>query len=69
MQLEIVSPKTVGFSRHRLTRIRPVMQKYIDEGKVAGFITLIYRRGHIAPLEKFGLNDKTHHECCCHDAL
>ena len=57
MQLEIVSPKTVGFSRHRLTRIRPVMQNYIDEGKVAGFITLIYRRGHIAHFEKFGLKD------------
>ena len=57
MQLEIVSPKTVGFSRHRLARIRPVMQNYIDEGKVAGFITLIYRRGHIAHFEKFGLKD------------
>ena len=60
MQLEIVSPKTVGFSRHRLARIRPVMQNYIDEGKVAGFITLIYRRGHIAHFEKFGLKDDIH---------
>ncbi|HIC01623.1 TPA: class A beta-lactamase-related serine hydrolase [Candidatus Poribacteria bacterium] len=60
MRLETVSPETVGLSRHRLTRIRPVMQSYIDDEKVVGFITLIYRRGHVAHLEKFGCKDDVH---------
>ena len=60
MQLETVPPETIGLSRHRLTRIRPVMQSYIDEKKAAGFITLIYRRGHIGHLEKFGQKDNIH---------
>ena len=60
MRLETVSPETVGLSSHRLTRIRPVMQSYIDDEKVVGFITLIYRRGHVAHLEKFGCKDDVH---------
>ena len=60
MQLETVPPETIGLSRHRLARIRPVMQSYIDEEKAAGFITLIYRRGHIGHLEKFGQKDNIH---------
>ncbi|MFN8493345.1 MAG: serine hydrolase domain-containing protein [Caldilineaceae bacterium] len=50
-----VKPETVGFSSKRLARINTVMQRYVDEQKVAGFVTLIARRSQIVHFEKFGM--------------
>ncbi len=50
-------PEDVGFSSHRLARIRPAMQRYVDEKKLAGIITLIARRGQVVHLEKVGMAD------------
>jgi len=33
--MEAVMPGDVGFSAERLERIRPAMQRYVDEGKLA----------------------------------
>jgi CubicO group peptidase (beta-lactamase class C family) len=54
-------PKTaesVGFSSERLDRIAPVMQSYIDQGKLAGTLTLVARNGKIAYLNAQGMQDK-----------
>ena len=51
------SPSSVGFDPARLDRIKPLMQKYVDSGKIAGHSTLIARRGKIAHLECFGSAD------------
>src|SRR5215813_6463138 len=50
-------PDEVGLSSKRLERIRPVMQRYIDEKKVAGIITAVARHGRLAHFECFGAMD------------
>jgi len=37
--MNIVSPESVGFSSARLGRINTVMQRYVDERKLAGMVT------------------------------
>ena len=49
--------KSVGFSSERLDRIAPVMQSYIDQGKLAGTLTLVARNGKIAYLNAQGMQD------------
>ncbi|GAC17130.1 serine hydrolase domain-containing protein [Paraglaciecola arctica] len=48
----------VGFSAERLDRIAPVMQSYIDQGKLAGTLTLVAKDGKIAYLNAQGMQDK-----------
>jgi CubicO group peptidase (beta-lactamase class C family) len=50
--------ESVGFSSERLNRIAPVMQGYIDQGKLAGTLTLVARNGKIAYLNAQGMQDK-----------
>jgi len=49
-----VTPETVGLSSSRLTRLSPIMQRYVDQGTFAGIVTLIARKGQVAHLEAFG---------------
>ncbi len=53
----IVEPEGLGFSSHRLARINTAMQRYVDEKKLAGIVTLIARRGQVVHFEKFGMAD------------
>ena len=53
-----VTPEKAGFSSARLARIRPAMQRYIDQQKLAGIITMITRRGQTVHLEKVGMMDE-----------
>ncbi len=50
-------PEELGFSSERLLRINDLMERYVEEGKVAGFVTLVARRGKIAYFDKFGYQD------------
>ena len=52
--LDTAKPESVGMSTERLNRIAPAMQRYIDEGLVAGTVTLVARRGQIVHLEARG---------------
>ncbi len=52
--MKTCSPEQVGFSAQRLARIRPVLQRHVDDGTIAGFVTLIARHGQIAHLESIG---------------
>lgn len=56
--MNIVKPETVGLSATRLQRIRAMTGRYVDEGKFAGIVTLIARRGAVAHLECVGLADR-----------
>jgi CubicO group peptidase (beta-lactamase class C family) len=53
--MDIVKPESQGFSSPRLKRIAPVMQRYIDEKKLAGISSLIARRGQVVHFEQFGM--------------
>jgi len=50
-------PQEVGVSAERLERIRPVMQAYVDDGRIAGILTVVARRGKIVHFETVGMRD------------
>ncbi|MEM7097228.1 MAG: serine hydrolase domain-containing protein [Pseudomonadota bacterium] len=47
-------PEREGFSSERLQRITDITQRYVDEGKLAGVITMVARRGKIVHFEAVG---------------
>jgi CubicO group peptidase (beta-lactamase class C family) len=51
------SPDSVGLSAERLERLSDALQAYVDDGKVAGSVTLVARRGRVAYFEAFGSRD------------
>ncbi len=55
--MNIAAPEALGFSSERLARLAPAMQRYVDDKKLAGIVTLIARRGQLAHFEKFGWAD------------
>ena len=51
------APHKVGFSAERLERISSTAQGFIDEGQVAGAVTLVARHGKVAHFEAYGAMD------------
>jgi CubicO group peptidase (beta-lactamase class C family) len=54
---EIITPEEVGMSSKRLELIKPVMQAYVDQKKLAGLITMIARKGKVTHFERVGQMD------------
>lgn len=52
-----VSPEDVGFSTARLDRLSRAMQGLVDEGKLAGIVTMVARHGKVPHFETFGNQD------------
>ncbi len=52
-----VAPETVGISSERLARIKPAMQKFVEQQRAPGFITAIARRGKLVHFETMGYMD------------
>ena len=50
-------PEDVGMSTSRLGRIAPVMQRWVDDGKIPCALTMIAREGRLVHFEKFGTQD------------
>lgn len=55
--INVVEPERVGMISNRLERIGPVMQTYVDSGKIAGLSTLITRRGKAVHFGQVGMMD------------
>jgi CubicO group peptidase (beta-lactamase class C family) len=55
--MNTVTPEEVGLSSTRLEHLRTVAQGYVDQGKLAGLITLVARRGRVAHFECYGMMD------------
>ena len=53
----ISEPEKMGFSTERLVRVNEFMERYVSEGKVAGFVTLVARRNEVIYFNKFGYQD------------
>ncbi len=56
--LQTAAPESVGLSTERLERLSDALQKYIDDGQLAGSVTLVARRGNVAYFEAFGQRDR-----------
>jgi CubicO group peptidase (beta-lactamase class C family) len=67
--LPSVDPAQVGLSAERLERIDKVMQNHVDEGRIAGAIGLIARRGKVAYLSTWGHSDREAKKEMAPDAL
>ena len=50
-------PEDVDMSSSRLERIAPVMQGYVDNGKIPCALTMIARGGKLVHFEKFGMQN------------
>ena len=55
--LSNAKPEDVGMSSERLKRLTAVMEQYTKDGKMAGNVTLVARKGKIVYLEAFGDSD------------
>ena len=55
--LPTASPESAGMSAERLARIGPAVQAYVDDGRVAGVMTMVARRGQVVHWEAAGLRD------------
>jgi len=56
--LTAAKPETVGMSSERLGRLTDALQHYVDDGRLAGAVAIVARRGKIAYLEAVGYRDK-----------
>jgi CubicO group peptidase (beta-lactamase class C family) len=54
----VVKPETVGLSSDRLERIATSVQRSIDDKRIAGAVTLVARRGHVAWFKAQGMADR-----------
>jgi CubicO group peptidase (beta-lactamase class C family) len=52
--LAVVTPEEVGMSTERLSRLSRAMQELVDQGRLAGIVTMLVRHGKIAHFETFG---------------
>ncbi len=52
------NPADAGMSANRLARIRPVLQRYVDEADYGGFVTRVYRHGRLVHAENIGWQDR-----------
>jgi len=53
------TPEKQGFDPDRINRINQLMARYIDQGKMAGMVTLVARQGKVVHLETHGHADIT----------
>ncbi|HET9528879.1 MAG TPA: serine hydrolase domain-containing protein [Blastocatellia bacterium] len=52
------APESVGMSSERLAKIRPALLRSVSEGRIAGAVTMVMRRGKVAHLEAVGNMDE-----------
>lgn len=69
MGMQITNPENVGMSSERLGRIRPVMQRWIDQGIIAGVSMMVARRNQIVYAEQVGMADRENEVAMPDDAL
>jgi CubicO group peptidase (beta-lactamase class C family) len=50
-------PESVGMSADRLDRLTPALEVYLEEGRLAGAVTLVARNGQIVYLDAVGSRD------------
>lgn len=65
----LVSPKEVGLSPERLSRIETRMNEYTGTGKMPGMVTLVARHGKIAYYKAFGKMDLEANKVMSKDAM
>lgn len=57
-ELSVVKPEAVGLSTKRLQRIDRAVERSIQDGRIAGAVTLVVRRGKVAWYHAQGMADR-----------
>jgi hypothetical protein len=57
VDLPTATPEDVGLSSARLERLSGAMQEFVDDGRLAGTITMVARRGKVVHFEPVGMMD------------
>lgn len=55
--LPSASPESVGMSSERLERLDAATHRWVDDGRIAGVVTLVARRGRVVHLDAYGMAD------------
>lgn len=55
--LPTASPESLGMSSERLGRLDAVTHGWVDQGRIAGVVTLVARKGRVAHLDTYGMAD------------
>jgi len=58
----LTTPEEVGLSSERLERITSAIQKSVDDGRIAGGVSLVARHGKIAYFRAVGMADRDAHK-------
>ena len=53
--LATAEPRQVGLSAERLEQISPVVQKFVDDKRLAGAVTIVARCGKVAQSGAYGM--------------
>ncbi len=67
--LELVAPESVGLNAERLARIGTHLDRYVDQGKLPGYLVLVARQGQPAYLHRYGLCDVANQRPVAEDTL
>jgi CubicO group peptidase (beta-lactamase class C family) len=65
----VVSPEQVGLASERLDRIASAIQKSVDDGRIAGGVSLVARHGKVAYLRAVGMADRDAHKAMQTDSI
>lgn len=57
-QLPAATAARSGMAAERLAMIRPAMEQYVRDGRMAGSVTLVARRGNVVVHEAVGMRDR-----------
>jgi CubicO group peptidase (beta-lactamase class C family) len=68
-EIPAAKPESVGLSAERLDRIGAVVQHSIDDKRIAGAVTLVVRRGHVAYFKAQGMADRESGKAMRTDAM
>jgi CubicO group peptidase (beta-lactamase class C family) len=63
------TPESLGMSTERLQRLSAAMKQAVDDGQVAGLVTLVMRKGKVAHFQSFGELDREQHVPMPKDAI
>jgi CubicO group peptidase (beta-lactamase class C family) len=55
--LPSVPPESVGISAGRLSRLNAVLEKYVQESRIAGAVTYVARYGKVVHHQAYGMRD------------
>jgi CubicO group peptidase (beta-lactamase class C family) len=57
LDMTVVKPESVGFSSERLENLHAVMQKAVDDKRIAGIVTILARHGKVIDYRTYGQRD------------